>query len=158
MNPCESHQQCISQALHQAEDICREHEVRFTALRSRVLQLVWLDHGSAKAYDILDKLDGGGGKVRPPTVYRALDFLQQHGLVHKLSSLNAYVGCSHPLRHERCFFLICSSCRYITECCNNRLAEVISGTAARNHFQAHNMVVEIEGECRRCSGSQPLTL
>ena len=61
-----------------------------------MLELVWQGHAAVKAYDLLAELDRQGGAAKPPTVYRALDFLMAHGLVHRLESLNAYVGCPQP--------------------------------------------------------------
>lgn len=156
MYNCTSHKDCIADALHQAEEICAVRHLRFTEIRRKVLELVWQNHGPVKAYDILDRLDGLDHRIaaiKPPTVYRALDFLTENGLVHKINSLNAFVGCSHPLRHKECYFLICSDCGEAKECCNPDIIDAISKTSRRNEFQAEHVTLEITGECSDCRGS-----
>lgn len=96
MTTCSSHKTCIKSALKHAEDICVQSGVRLTKQRKQVLELIWQNHKSHKAYDILEKMAALDKSAKPPTVYRALDFLQEQGLVHKIQSLNAYVGCPHP--------------------------------------------------------------
>ncbi|NIN34158.1 MAG: transcriptional repressor, partial [Gammaproteobacteria bacterium] len=77
-----------------------QRDVRLTPLRRRVLQLVWRSHEPVKAYDLLQILQSEKKGAAPPTIYRALDFLQEQGFVHKLESLNAYIGCSGPGQNE----------------------------------------------------------
>ena len=130
--------------------ICHDKGLRFTELRRRVLEMIWENHAPTKAYDILDKLKEGEGSAKPPTVYRTLEFLLDNGLIHKLSSLNAYIGCSHPLKHNKCYFLFCEQCRNIMECCNNDLSQAIAETATKNKFRPKNITLVIEGECQEC--------
>jgi Fur family zinc uptake transcriptional regulator len=125
--------------------------LRLTHLRKRVLELVWENHGPVKAYDILDKLGDKKTPAKPPTVYRSLDFLTENGLVHKLNSLNAYVGCTHPSKKHACYFLICKRCREVKECCNQKLTKAIASTSADNNFKISSITLEIEGLCEHCS-------
>lgn len=155
MHTCTNHGLCIDTALREADRICCDRGLRFTALRREVLEMIWASHIPAKAYAILDKLKGRSASARPPTVYRALDFLLQNGLAHKLHSLNAYVGCSHPLRHKGCYFLICRRCGEARECCSNKLDQAITGTASRNRFNLRRVSLEVEGECRECAEREP---
>ena len=143
------HSRCIETALQNAEQICEERNLRFTDLRRRVLELVWQNHGAAKAYDLLEQL-GDDYSAKPPTVYRALDFLQDNGLVHKISSLNAYVGCEHPLAHKDCFFLICSECEEVAECCAPEVASSLRDMVRESGFKPMRTTVEIEGLCKQC--------
>ncbi|MCF8466945.1 MAG: transcriptional repressor [Sneathiella sp.] len=152
MHNCTSHNDCITEALVRAESICNDRGLRFTDLRRKVLELVWTSHGPIKAYDILDKLDARIAAIKPPTVYRALDFLTENGLVHKINSLNAFVGCSHPLKHSECYFLICSDCGEAKECCSADLVEAIAKTGRRNEFLPEHITLEITGECGDCRG------
>ena len=92
------HQSCIEDALARADDVCRERGVRLTPLRRRVLELVWSSHRAVKAYDLLAALGDAVGAAKPPTVCRALEFLMAQGLVHRIDSLNAFVGCPQPDR------------------------------------------------------------
>ncbi|MEH6405119.1 MAG: Fur family transcriptional regulator [Sneathiella sp.] len=149
MHACHEHALCVEEALTAADRICDERELRFTDLRRRVLSLIWENHGSSKAYDIMEKL-GDDFSAKPPTVYRTLDFLQDNGLVHKINSLNAYVGCSHPLKHQDCFFLICSCCNEVQECCASHIADTLRDMANKNKFSPRHMTLEIEGECQDC--------
>ncbi|MEP3248233.1 MAG: transcriptional repressor [Sneathiella sp.] len=149
MHSCHEHTVCIEDAISTASRICEERGLRFTDLRRKVLKLVWENHGSAKAYDLLEKL-GEEYSAKPPTVYRALDFLQENGLVHKINCLNAYVGCSHPLQHRDCFFLICSACNEVQECCASDVAKAVRGMAEQSHFSPHHTTLEIQGECQDC--------
>jgi len=152
MHNCTTHSDCIAKALHQAEEICADRGLRFTDLRRKVLELVWQSHGPIKAYDILGKLDHRIGAIKPPTVYRALEFLTENGLVHKVNSLNAFVGCSHPLKHRECYFLICTDCGEAKECCNPDIVDAISKTSRQNEFLAERITLEITGECSDCRG------
>lgn len=145
------HNECIHSALANAEMICMKKGLRLTHLRKRVLELVWENHGPVKAYDILDKLGDKKTPAKPPTVYRSLDFLTENGLVHKLNSLNAYVGCTHPSKKHACYFLICKRCREVKECCNQKLTKAIASTSADNNFKISSITLEIEGLCEHCS-------
>src|SRR5699024_7737219 len=84
---------CVSDALARADRICRPQGRRLTPMRRRVLELVWNSHKPVKAYDLLEAIRSNRNNAAPITVYRALDFLQEAGLVHRIESLNAFVGC-----------------------------------------------------------------
>ena len=109
------HDDCISTALRAAERVCRDKGLRFTGIRRRVLELVWASHRPIGAYEILDKLNRQGRKAAPPTVYRALEFLIEAELVHRLDSLNAFIGCPDPGSSHAGQFLICRRCRSVAE-------------------------------------------
>ena len=79
-----AHGRCVGRALSRAEALCRQRGARLTQMRRRVLELIWDSHKAVKAYDLLDRLSESEKSVRPPTVYRALDFLMAHGLVHRV--------------------------------------------------------------------------
>lgn len=150
MYACRSHKNCIRNAIREAELICKDEDIRFTNLRRTVLEIIWVSHKPIKAYDILDKLKDLDYSAKPPTVYRTLDFLLANGLVHKLNSLNAYVGCSHPREHSECYFLICSECHEIKECCDRLLDDAIAKTTGKNKFSPSHTTLEIEGKCCEC--------
>lgn len=152
MSTCKSHSKCINTAMANADAICEERGLRFTDVRRQVLKLIWASHVPAKAYDILQNLGDKDNIAKPPTVYRALDFLRDNGLVHKISRLNAYVGCGHPLKHQACYFLICTECGNYEECCNSELTTVVTKTAARKKFTPTQISLEIEGLCVNCQG------
>lgn len=155
--PGHDHGRCLNDALGAAERLCAERGVRITPARRRVLELVWQRHAPVGAYDILSEMqrdaekDGKpGAKVAPPTVYRALDFLMEQGLVHKVESQNAYIGCSHPDGSHDCGFLICREYGSALEIEDDSLSNLLSELASRHGFEARRSTVEIEGLCPSC--------
>ena len=144
------HDSCVSAAIATAEQLCRERGLRFTALRRRVLSLVWDSHKPIGAYDILDKLGGEGKAAAPPTVYRALDFLIEAGLVHRLDSLNAYIGCPDPSDSHAGQFLICRECRSVVELDDSEIDELVRDKVKSLGFTPENQVLEIQGLCIAC--------
>jgi Fur family zinc uptake transcriptional regulator len=115
-----------------------------------VLELVWQDHAAVKAYDLLRALDTGATTAKPPTVYRALDFLIEHGLVHRLESLNAYVGCPQPARDHKGGFMICEVCGRVSEFDAGVASEAIAANAHRDGFRIRRQTVELRGVCAAC--------
>lgn len=144
------HDQCVSQAVETAEQLCRKKGLRFTAQRRRVLELVWNSHRPVGAYDILDQLKNDGHNAAPPTVYRALDFLIEADLVHRLDSLNAFVGCPDPNNPHSGQFLICRSCRSVAELDDADINEIVVEKAAGLGFTAIHQTLEIQGLCQTC--------
>ena len=104
------HANCIDGALSRADRQCREKGQRLTTIRRRVLSLILQNHEPVKAYDLLAQLREDNPRAAPPTVYRALDFLQEEGFVHRIATLNAFVACGEPGDVHGGQFLICSDC------------------------------------------------
>jgi len=148
--PEHDHGQCLAEALAAAERTCADQGKRLTPLRRRVLELVWADHHPVKAYDLLEQLRGEQGKVAPPTVYRALEFLEGAGLVHRLESRNAFVGCPEPGHADAVQFLICRRCDTVVERPLGQLAQQIAEEAAATGFAAERQILEVTGLCPRC--------
>jgi len=144
------HRQCVESAMSLAERICRERQLRLTPLRRRVLELIWLSHRPVGAYQLLEMLQGEGSAA-PPTVYRALDFLLQHGLIHRVSSMNAYIGCSHAGRPHVGQFLICEKCQSLAELNDPLVTQSIQTCAVQAGFVVRDHVIEINGLCPRCN-------
>ncbi|WP_163836253.1 Fur family transcriptional regulator [Spartinivicinus ruber] len=154
LNP-HDHGQCIEDALLRADELCKKSGVKLTELRRQVLELVWQSHKPLGAYDILALLsDQSGKKAAPPTVYRALDFLQEQGLVHRISSLNAFIGCPMPEHQHQSFFLICRNCAITMEINSDTLAKELSIFAHQAGFTVENETVEVVGLCPNCQSSQ----
>ena len=143
------HQDCVAKALEMAEELCQRHKKRFTDIRRRVLELVWSQHKPIGAYDLLELLQKEG-RAAPPTVYRALDFLQQLGLVHRLASLNAYVGCTVPGEPHDGQFLICESCHSLAEMDVPSITSAIEESALESGFSPKSHTIEIMGLCPSC--------
>ena len=148
------HQRCTDLALSVAEETCNSRGVRLTRLRRRVLELVWSSHEPVKAYDILDILRDEHSGSAPPTVYRALDFLQTQGMVHKIESLNAYIGCGASDQNHASQFLICRSCGAAAEMDDADIRNVISDKAAGLGFKIDKEIIEIKGICSQCSDKE----
>ncbi|MET1079468.1 MAG: zinc uptake transcriptional repressor Zur [Pseudomonas sp.] len=145
------HSHCVSSALAEADLLCGRQGLRLTALRRRVLELVWLSHKPLGAYDILAVLsEADGRRAAPPTVYRALDFLLDNGLVHRIASLNAFVGCSHPQHAHQGQFLICRSCHAAIELEQLSISQAIVESARGVGFSVEGQTVEVVGLCAGC--------
>jgi Fur family zinc uptake transcriptional regulator len=145
-----NHLRCVADAMSDAARLCRARGVRLTPLRARVLEIVWQNHKPLGAYDILAVLAGEGRSAAPPTVYRALEFLLEQGLAHRLSSLNAFIGCSRPGHAGSGQFLICRSCGNAAELNDGGVERAITRSAASQGFAVHGHTVEISGVCPDC--------
>ena len=143
-----------SEALAQAERLCVECGTRLTHLRRCVLEIVWYSRTPIGAYAILDVLREDGRRGAPPTVYRALDFPQEQGLVHRLASLNAFVGCCHPAHSHGSQFLICSSCGRVSEMHESRVEQAICDEAAACGFLVQFQRLEVVGLCTDCRANE----
>lgn len=149
-----NHTVCIENAVEAAERICAERGSRFTDLRRRILTMIWQGHKAVKAYDLLDQLANEGGSAKPPTVYRALDFLMDEGLVHKIESLNAYVGCPHPVGDHVSQFLICDNCETVEEVTSDTLRKSVQAASAEKGFTIKRQTLELHGLCAACARKQ----
>lgn len=128
----------------------RERGLRLTPLRREVLELVAAAEKPVKAYDLLDQMREHHGNAAPPTVYRALDFLLEHGFIHKLESINAFVHCPHPADPHQVPFLICDVCASAVEICDERVAELIRAQARSLGFKPQDQTLEVHGVCSKC--------
>ncbi|MCV6587709.1 MAG: transcriptional repressor [Marinobacterium sp.] len=149
-HPEHNHSHCIEQALAQARELCKARKQRLTAIRELVLRLIWQSHQPLGAYDLLPALAEAGFNSAPPTVYRALDFLQTQGLVHRIASLNAFVGCPSPEHaHDGCF-LICENCRTVVELDAGSIINQVQTEAQALGFAVRQQTIEISGLCPNC--------
>jgi Fur family zinc uptake transcriptional regulator len=148
------HERCISRALRAAEKICAERGIQLTPIRRRVLELVWERHAPVGAYDILSALKKGEGALAPPTVYRALDFLLDAGLVHRIDALNAFIACEHPDSLHSGQFLVCRNCSRATEINDPAISQLLGQKAREFGFIADSQSVEVKGLCTHCQKSR----
>jgi Fur family zinc uptake transcriptional regulator len=151
MISCSDHNKCVSDSFEQAKEICNKNGLRFTDLRQKIFSIILQNHQPSKAYDVLGILQKEDFSAKPATIYRALDFLLECGLIHKLHISNSYVVCSHPLRHNRCFFLICNKCDEAQECCDKGLSVELDKIGSKNNFHVEYVAVEIRGICNSCA-------
>lgn len=144
------HEVCVADAVAAADELCRARGSRLTPLRRRVLELIWSSHRPVGAYTMLDQLRAERHSAAPPTVYRALDFLMEEGLVHRIQSLNAFVGCADPTHAHAGMFLICGDCGDALEIDDEDLDTSIHRAADRHGFKINRRVVEATGTCPGC--------
>ena len=146
------HHACVRDALRGAERLCAEHGLRLTPIRRRELELIWQSHRPSGAYAILEQLAAEGHKPSPTTVYRALDFLIAHGLAHRISSRNAFVGCTHPGEVHMAQIFICDRCSVAVEQADRSLNQRIRQNAEDLDFCIREQTVEIAVLCPACAG------
>jgi Fur family transcriptional regulator, zinc uptake regulator len=136
--------------LDKAAAACARQGTQLTELRRRVLGLILEADGPLTAYQLLDRLKEIHKSAVPPTVYRALDFLMDRRLVHKVERLNAFVPCIESGHEHPAQFLICRQCGTVTEIEDEAAANALEHAAEREGFHARSTVVEIEGTCAAC--------
>lgn len=135
-----------------AQALCEQRGVRLTTARKQVLELLWQAGKPTGAYELIESLRKLTQKqIAPPTVYRALDFLMEQGLVSKIESQNAYVPCGHPERPHDCLFFLCRLCGHSVEMEDANIARRLSADAESLGFQVIRHTVEVEGLCKDCS-------
>jgi len=144
------HNHCQSQALEAAQLACQKQGLRLTKIRNQVLEIIWASHNPIGAYDVLHQLQERGHKPAPPTAYRALDFLVSANLIHRIESLNAYIGCPSPNANHQCQFYICTECGHIAEVHNQNVTKALCEGAEELGFVSHQPVIEVHGTCRDC--------
>lgn len=144
------HARCLRGALSAAESACAREGSRLTPLRRRVLELIWSSHEPVKAYDLLEQLRTENRSAAPPTIYRTLDFLREHGLVHKIESRNAYIGCGRPGHGPASQFLICNRCGDAAEIDDGDIIELIAARANALGFTIQAHTIEVTGLCAAC--------
>ncbi len=145
------HSHCRASAREAAERLTEARGLRLTETRARVLEIVAESHKPIGAYDILQRLSAERGRAAPPTVYRALAFLVEQGLAHRIDSLNAFVACFDPERTHDAGFLICDSCKAVEEIAEPAIGGAIRKAAALQRFTPSRTVVEISGTCAACA-------
>ena len=141
----------LAALLDHADALCRRRGARLTVQRRQVLGIVWGAQGPLGAYEILGALRAVVPGAAPPTVYRALEFLIEQGLVHRLETLHALVGCAQPDEPHAGQFLICRSCGAVRELEDPLVSRSVLAAADATGFRAERPVVEVSGRCARCA-------
>jgi len=144
----------IEARVSKASALCQKRGARLTPLREAVLRLIYQSDKPIGAYTILDNLHPNQTRrPAPPTVYRALEFLLEQGLIHRLVSLNAYIACEAPEHVHTAQFLICEKCGCVQEIKNLTLLEDIERQADYLGFKVHDHIIELKGYCKSCQNS-----
>jgi Fur family transcriptional regulator, zinc uptake regulator len=145
------HDRCAAELMARAERACMRHNARLTSLRRDVLGAVGESHRAAGAYEIIERLARSGPRPAPISIYRALEFLGDIGLVHRIESRNAFLACAHD--HDETSmvaFLICDHCGSVGEIPAAPVAQSLNAAARASGFAPKLSVVEIAGTCAHC--------
>jgi len=152
--PDHDHERCSTDAMATAEAICLDRGQRLTPIRRKVLAALLASHKPLGAYEIIDRLAPKGPRPAPITAYRALEFLRENGLVHRIESHNAFVACVHThAAGDLVVFLICERCGAVGEASSADVAATLSSAARAAGFTPKSPVIEISGICSHCRGA-----
>lgn len=139
------------QLLDSARRLCEGRGARFTRQRQQVFELLLARLPQAlTAYELLELLQRQDPSAKPPTVYRALGFLQEQGLVHRVDSSNAFLACDHPGEEHPVQLLICDGCGNVQELHAEALHRSFVQQASRAGFSIRQETLEAHGRCRGC--------
>jgi Fur family transcriptional regulator, zinc uptake regulator len=149
--PDHDHGRCLSDAMAIAEAQCAERGQRLTEIRRDVLAALLGSHQPLGAYEIMERVAPGGPRPAPITIYRALEFLRENGLIHRIETRNAFIACVHPhASGAPVVFLICERCGAVGEAGSPKLAAAVRSAAGAAGFTPKSPVIEISGICIHC--------
>jgi len=149
--PDHDHGRCSSDAIAHAEAICAERAQRLTPIRRRVLEALLASHRPLGAYELIERLAANSERLSPITIYRALDFLRENGLVHRIESRNAFIACVQDHGSgDPVVFLICEKCGAVGEAASAAVASTIKSASRAAGFVPKTPVIEISGVCSHC--------
>ena len=148
--PDHDHDTCTSAAIAHAEELCAARAQRLTPMRRHVLETLLASHKPLGAYEIMERL-ADNSRPAPITVYRALDFLRNNNLVHRIESRNAFVACVHShAGDDPIVFLICERCGAVGEALGGGVADALKASCRAAGFSSKTPVIEIAGTCSHC--------
>lgn len=143
----------LAAQLQKAEDICRQQGQRLTTLRRSILEVLLSEGQPLKAYDLIERMRERGKRLTPATIYRTLDFFQQCGLAHRISSLNAFVPCTVDHDEHGALFIVCSRCARAEELDDPELYAVMQNKLLQRGLSLDEKFIEIRGTCAACAGA-----
>jgi Fur family transcriptional regulator, zinc uptake regulator len=144
------HAHCTHDAINRAEALTAAAGARLTPVRRRVLEILLEEHKALGAYDVLARLAQDGFGNQPPVAYRALEFLVDQGLAHRIQRLNAFTACAHMGEDHAPAFLICRTCHMVAESEATAARAALDSEAARAGFQVERTTIEALGLCPAC--------
>jgi Fur family zinc uptake transcriptional regulator len=148
--PDHDHARCASSAIEHAERQCAARAQRLTPMRRQVLEALLASHKPLGAYEIIERL-AGRSRPAPISIYRALDFLRENGLVHRIESRNAFVACVHDHgSDDLVVFLLCERCGAVGEAPGGAAAEALKASARAAGFSPKSPLIEVAGICSHC--------
>ncbi len=145
------HTRCADDVLALAETQLAQGGQRLTPVRRRTLQILLEAHRAMGAYDVLERLAAEGFGHQPPVAYRALEFLEEHGLAHRIRRLNAFTACMHPGEIHAPAFLICRFCNMVAEAPGVAIGLALGQAAKKVGFTVERTTVEALGLCPACA-------
>ena len=148
------HSRCSDVVMALAEVQLAQAGQRLTPVRRRTLQILLEAHRAMGAYDVLERLAAEGFGHQPPVAYRALEFLEENGLAHRIRRLNAFTACMHPGEIHAPAFLICRICNVVAEAPGAAIGLCLGQAAMKVGFTVERATVEALGLCPTCSVSQ----
>ncbi len=139
----------------QIEEICAARGVRLTPQRRTVFQLICASQKASSAYELLEQLKASEPQAKPPTVYRALDFLLEQGFIHRVESTNSFIQCCSCNAHKHySHLLICDKCSNVIELQDDNLVTLLARNAEKRGFEITNHVIESHGICQSCTSDK----
>jgi Fur family zinc uptake transcriptional regulator len=153
LDPHHDHAHCTADLIARAERTCERRGSKLTGQRRDILASVAQSHSAVGAYDIIERMAKHGPRPAPITVYRALDFLLAHGLVHKIESRNAFVACSHSHEGQPAALLICETCGTVAELDAPEIFQRVAEKAKAQKFSPSQTLIEMSGTCGACAGN-----
>ncbi len=151
LKPRHNHAKCTANLISRAEEACEQRGSRLTDQRKDVLASIAESHVAVGAYEIIERMAARGPRPAPITVYRVLDFLLEHNLVHKIESRNAFVACACVHDNATPTLLICESCGVVDEIMQPLANENLQNAASANGFKINRTVIELSGTCQACA-------
>ena len=144
------HDRCAHDLLSQADALAESRGARLTPVRRRALEILLEAHRALGAYEVLDRLAQDGYGNQPPVAYRALDFLVEQGLAHRISRLNAFMACTHPSESHSPAFFICRDCNAVAEVSGQTARAALADAAVAIGFSVDRVAIEVTGLCPAC--------
>ena len=132
---------------------CRARGASLTPIRREVLALLRREPGGLKAYDLLERIKAVRPSATPPTVYRALDFLIEQGLAHKIGRINQFVACNHEGHDLAGLFLVCPDCGKVTELNDEAAVQALSHSLQAAGHRLAGAEIELSAFCSGCDHS-----
>lgn len=144
------HSHCAGDVLARADALAADRGARMTPVRRRTLEILLEAHQALGAYDVLERLAADGFGNQPPVAYRALEFLVDLGLAHRIRRLNAFTACMHPGEPHAPVFLICRACKTVAEASAAPVRAALDAVAAQARFVIERSNIEALGLCPAC--------
>lgn len=147
------HHSCTADGLAQAETLLAGRRQRLTPVRRKTLEILLAEHKALGAYEVLQKLAAAGFGNQPPVAYRALEFLVEQGLAHRVQRLNAFTACMHPGEAHAPVFLICRGCNAVAETAAAPVLAALETAATALGFTVERSNIEALGLCPTCGAA-----